>query len=129
MMNRESRDGVFVKREKYSTFYLTTTDGISRYLNTVLKTQGYDVSFNCSSQSDSCYIRFNTGLYTQDMLSIRVSNHPVRKDNAVTNFDVYAGYFRPGANYFRYYKIEMQKRAACAKSKGYWPLSERFYVE
>ena len=157
-MNKEMCSTVFSKEQKDSNFYLTTTDGISRYLNTVLSGWGYHVFYNCSEQSDSCYIKSDIGfLEEHDIIHVRVSNHIIMNASTAVDFDVYAGYIRPGAvsyveliiklanhlgqripekinmiqpgtEYFREYKIEMQERAAMTRNKGYWPTSQRFYI-
>ena len=158
MMNKDAYSGALVKKEKDSTFFLITTDGIARYLNSVLSGWGYDVYYNCSGQSDSCYMESDIGfLETQELISVRISNHPVRGNNKTADYDVYAGYFRPGAisyvelivkladrlwqriperinmiqpgtENYRQYKIELQERAAMVRARGYWPLGQRFYV-
>jgi hypothetical protein len=158
MMNKDAYSGALVKREKNSTFFLITTDGIGRYLNTVLSEWNYHVSFNYSSRSDSCYIKSDIGfLEEQDMILVRISNHPIMGKNKSADFDVYAGYFRPGAicyveliikladrlgqrvperinmirpgtDYYRQYKIELHERAAMVRARGYSPLGQRFYV-
>jgi len=158
MMNKEAYYGTLVKGEKNSTFYFTTTDGIGRYLNTVLTEWGYKVDYNDSGLSDSCYIRSDIGfLETQEEINVRISNHPIRSNDKDIDFDVYAGYFRkgaisyvdlivkladrlgqripgriytvqPGTKFYRLYKIELQERAAMVKARGYWPLGQRFYV-
>ena len=158
MIDKEAYSGALVKREKDSTFFLTTTCGIGRYLNSVLSRWGYDLHYNYSSQSDSCYIKSDIGfLGTQEPILVRISNHPIKGNHKAADFDVYAGYLRPdainyvelivklagrlgqripgrinmirpGTNYYRQYKIELQKRATMVKARGYWPLGERFYV-
>jgi len=146
------------RKDEDSSFFFTTTDGISRYINKVLSYWGYKVYFNNSEQSDSCYIKSDIGfIETHNPLKIRVSNHSIQNNNTVVDYDVYAGFLRPSAiNYvelilnlaamlgqrapervnvlrpgsdaYRQYIIELQKRAAIARTKGYWPKSQRFYV-
>jgi len=158
MKRNETCTWALKRKEKDSSFYLTTTDGIGRYLNTVLTHWGYQVYYNYSEQSDSCYIKSDIGFMEEhNLINIRVSNHPVRKNDAIVDYDVYAGYLRPyaisyvdliinlaallgqksperinvlrpGTGSYRQYKIELQRRAAIAKAKGYWPISQRFYV-
>jgi len=146
------------RKDKDSSFFYTTTDGIGRYLNTVLKHWGYKVHFHNSEKSDSCYIKSDIGLMkTHNLIDIRVSNHPIWNNDGIVDYDIYAGYLRPsaisyvdlilnlaallgqraperinvlkpGSDAYRQYKIELQRRAAIARTKGYWPKSQRFYV-
>ena len=158
MKSNEICSWAMERKEKDNNFYFTTTDGIGRYLNTVLKHWGYKVYFNNSEHSDSCYLKSDIGmLETNNLINVRVSNHPIRRNDIIVDYDVYAGYLRPsaisyvdlilnlaallgqkaperinvlrpGSDYYRQYKIELQRRAAIARTKGYWPKSQRFYV-
>jgi len=158
MKNREVYYYDVKRKDEDSSFFFTTTDGIGRYLNTVLTYWGYKVEFNNSNQSDSCYITSDIGFIEMyNPLKIRVSNHSIQKNETVVDYDVYAGFLRtsaisyvdliydlafqldqkvprrimalrPGSIYYRQYKIELQRRAAIVRTKGYWPKSQRFYV-
>jgi len=77
MKSNEICSWAMERKEKDNNFYFTTTDGIGRYLNTVLKHWGYKVYFNNSEHSDSCYLKSDIGmLETNNLINVRVSNHP-----------------------------------------------------
>ena len=150
---------VMTKKHKTGErFFLTTTDGIGRYLNTVITYSGFWLVYDVSDSSDSCYLRCNTGTRENPQsILIRISNHPMRKVNVSIDYDLYAGfcregainyiqlifrlnetiglsiperahYLRPGTSLYRDYKIEMQKYAAMERKYGHWPRRARLYV-